>query len=133
MKSLRSCLFALIVLALIATGGYWIYQKVTPGAGRSISLFSGDGQPKLTLSNGTDFRLTVTLRGPGEERFDVAAGQKETREIPAGEYQVEGRVADPSTDPFTAAWTFEPGGTYDAGFSRSGETGALIVVRPATP
>ena len=134
MKSLRSCLLTLIVLALIAAGGYWLYQKLTTGGARSPSLFSVSTQPKLTLNNGTNFRLTVTLLGPREERFEIGPGQSESREIAAGAYQVEGRIADPSTDAFTGVWTFEARGTYDAGFSRNGETGALLVVRPgATP
>lgn len=130
MKSLRSCLLALIVMALIALGAYWVYQNLAPGGARSASLLSVTTQPRLTLSNGTNFRLTVTLRGPAEERFNIASGQSESREIPAGEYEVEGRIDDPSTDPFTASWEFEPGGTYNAGFSRSGETGAIIIARP---
>lgn len=133
MKSLRSCLLALIVLVLIAAGGYWVYQQAAPGGGRSLILSSRSAQPQLTLKNGTTFGLTITLRGAKEERFDLAPGQKATKEIAPGEYQVEGRVSDPSTDPFTATWTFEAGGKYDAGFSRSGGTGQLIALIDGSP
>ncbi len=135
MKSIRSCLVTLVFLALLTAGAYWLYQKVGSSAGpvRSLGFWSRSSSPTLTLSNGTNFPLEVVLTGPREERFNVAPGQKQARELTAGEYSVEGRVSNPSTDPFTGKWTFETGGTYDASFSRDGQTGALLVVRPAAP
>lgn len=132
MKSLASCLGTIIVLSILASGGYWLYRSVRPSV-RPLILESAGTSPTLKLSNGTNFGLTVVLTGTRPERFDIAPGEAETRTLTAGEYHVAGRVSDPSTDPFTATWTFASGGTYDAAFSRDRETGTLLVVRPATP
>lgn len=134
MKSLFSWLAALVVLAALAAGGYWVYQKVSSGQspwGKFLPVAATN--PALTLENGTHYVLTVTLRGPGLERFQLGPGKAEKRTLKPGTYQVEGSISDPDTSAFTGEWTFESGGNYTAGFKRDGGQGMhiLVPVRPA--
>ena len=129
MKGCFSLLLALIVLAVLLAGGYWLYTKAQEGEGRLAVI--GSSGPTLTLKNQTSFALTVELTKPGRiERFMLSPGESEKRSIQEGTYAVEGRVSDPDTSSFAAEWTFDRAMNYDAAFTRDGEGGGLVAIRP---
>jgi hypothetical protein len=132
MKSCLSLLAALLVIVLLAAGGYWAYQKSTSPANQNGHLLGAlSGDTSLALTNGTTFVLTVTMRqGTSLVRFQLAPGKSDTRSFPPGTYSVDGSLSDPSTDPFSSQWTFQSGGKYNANFTRDGravKVGVLLL------
>ena len=132
MKSCLSLLATLLVLVLLAAGGYWAYQKSTSPANQNGHLLSAlSGDTSLTLTNATTYVLTITMRqGTSLVPFQLAPGKSETRSFPPGTYSVDGSLSDPSTDPFSSQWTFQSGGKYNANFTRDGQAvkvGVLVV------
>ena len=137
MKSFLSLLAALAVVGALAAGGYWLYQQTSAGngtGGGSGSGTSGGGHTlsstssgaSLTLTNGTHYVLTVTMRRATElVRFEIAPGHSETKSLSGGSYAVEGKISDPKTDPFTSQWEFQAGGRYNANFAVDGATGQV--------
>jgi hypothetical protein len=123
MKSCLSLLAALLVMVLLAAAGYWAYQRNTGPAnqnGHVLTAVSSD--TSFTLTNATNYVLTVTMRqGPSLVRFQLAPGKSETRNFAPGTYSVEGSLSDPSTDPFASQWTFQNAGKYNATFTRDGQ------------
>jgi len=135
MKSLLSLLVALVVLALLAVAGYYLYQQISSrenaGSGGYHIMTAASNAASLALTNGTHFVLTVTMKqGTQQVRFEIAPGHTETRSFTAGNYSVDGKISDPNTDPFSTHWTFQGGGRYNATFSRDQRTGqvALAVI-----
>ncbi|MGH9547710.1 MAG: hypothetical protein ACRD23_21060 [Terriglobales bacterium] len=132
MKSCLSLLAALLVAALLAGAGYKAYQKSTSPEGQSGHvLTAASGDASLTLTNGTSYVLTVTMKqGPSLARFQLAPGKTETRSFPPGNYNVEGSLSDPQTDPFSSQWSFEHAGNYSFTFTRDAQAkagGALLL------
>lgn len=88
MKSCLSLLAALLVMMLLAAGGYFAYQKSTAPANQNgyvLTVLSGD--TSLTLTNATAFVLTVTMRqGAMLVRFQLP-GKERHPEFPAGNLQ----------------------------------------------
>jgi hypothetical protein len=125
MKSCLSLLLALVAVAAILAGGYWLYQK-SGGGGHTVS--SVDEGTTLTLQNNTSFGLTVNMTGPAMVRFAIMPGKSQTRTIAPGTYDVKGALSDPTTDGFGGNWTFEKDHHYNAGFTRSekGGSGTLV-------
>jgi hypothetical protein len=123
MKSCFSLLAALLVMVLLAAGGYWAYQKSTTPAnqnGHVLTVLSGD--TSLTLTNATAYVLTVTMRqGASLVRFQLAPGKSDTQSFPPGTYSVDGSLSDPSTEPFSSQWSFQSAGKYNANFTRDGQ------------
>jgi hypothetical protein len=139
MKSFLSLLAALAVVGGLAAGGYWLYQNVqgggTPGGSSGNSgnvMVATSTGVSLALTNGTHYALTVDMRqGAGLVHFQILPGHTETRSFPAGDYQVEGKISDPNTDPFSTQWSFQDGGQYNATFSRDSQgntVGELLLV-----
>lgn len=132
MKGCLSLLMALLVVFLLAAAGYWAYQNYSgPGAqsGHVISVSQG---PSLTLTNGTQWVLTVMMKkGTSLVRFEIAPGHNQTQSIETGTYDVDGKISDPSTDPFHSQWTFQNGGNYKANFVRDGNAIAAVAVLEA--
>lgn len=144
MKSFLSLVAALAVVGGLAAGGYWLYQNVqgggtsSGGSGNSGHvLVATSSGASLALTNGTHYALTVDMRqGAGLVHFQILPGHTETRSFPAGDYQVEGKVSDPNTDPFSTQWTFQEGGQYNATFSRDSQgntVGELLLVGGSSP
>ena len=140
MKSFLSLVAALAVVAGLAAGGYYLYQQVSGGnAGGGAGGASGgnvmtatSSEVTLALTNGTHYVLTVTMKqGTELVRFEIAPGHTESMSFPAGTYSVDGKVSDPSTDPFSTSWTFQSGGQYNATFSRDQQTGQVAVLMEA--
>jgi opacity protein-like surface antigen len=132
MKSFLSLLVALVLLALLAVAGYYLYQKISSrenagSAGYHI-MSATSNTASLALTNGTHFVLTVTMKqGADQVRFEIAPGHTETRSFAAGTYNVDGRISDPNTDPFSTHWAFQGGGRYNATFSRDQRTGQVVL------
>jgi hypothetical protein len=131
MRSLLSLVAALFVVGALAAGGYWIYQRASgagnPGGG-NVLVLSSQGV-SLALTNGTHYALTVDMRkGTELVHFQIVPGHTETRSFAPGAYQVQGKISDPNTGPFSTEWTFQDGGRYNATFSRDGQgnTDALL-------
>jgi hypothetical protein len=129
-KSALSCLGTLLVLAIVILGASWVYREVGKGGGDRFAFLTATSPPKLALQNQTRAVLTVTLTGPGLERFQIAPGHSEVRTLRAGTYAVEGRISDPDTEPFYGEWTLEEGGTYDGGFGSDQDGLVLILAWP---
>ncbi|HXZ29107.1 MAG TPA: hypothetical protein VEG08_14030 [Terriglobales bacterium] len=139
MKSFLSWMAALAVVAGLAAGGYYLYQQAS-GGGSAGSGAAGSGGHVMTasstgvslaLTNGTHYVLTVTMKqGTELVRFEIAPGHTETKSFPAGTYSVDGKISDPSTDPFSTSWTFQEG-QYNATFSRDQQTGQVAVLMEA--
>ena len=129
MKSFLSLVAALAVVAGLAAGGYYLYQQMSQGggsAGGGNVMTATSGEVTLALTNGTHYVLTVTMKqGTELVRFEIAPGHTETKSFSAGTYQVDGKISDPDTDPFSTSWTFQGGGQYNATFSRDQQTGAV--------
>ncbi|MGC2183314.1 MAG: hypothetical protein WA637_08555 [Terriglobales bacterium] len=123
MKSCMSLLAALLVMVLLAAAGYWAYQKNTSPANQSGHMLTAvSSDTSFTLTNATNYVLTVTMRkGPSLVRFQLAPGKSETRSFPPGTYSVDGSLSDPSTEPFSSQWTFQSAGKYNANFTRDGQ------------
>ena len=123
MKSCLSLLAALLVMVLLAAAGYWAYQKNTSPANQSGHVLTAvSSDTSFTLTNATNYVLTVTMRkGPSLVRFQLAPGKSETRSFPPGTYSVDGSLSDPSTEPFSSQWTFQSAGKYNADFTRDGQ------------
>lgn len=136
MKSFLSLLAALVVVAGLGAGGYYLYQQVSggnaggsAGGGAGHVLTATSSEVTLALTNGTHYVLTVTMKqGTELVRFEIAPGHTETRSFPAGTYSVDGKISDPTTDPFSTSWTFQGGGQYNATFSRDQQTGQVGTV-----
>jgi len=127
-KGCLSLLLALLVVMLLAAGGYWAYQNYSGAGNQNASNPGGHvlgvsgGDVSLALTNGTTFVLTVVMRkGPALVRFEIAPGHSETKSFEPGVYSVDGKISDPSTDPFSSQWTFQNAGRYKAAFSRDGQ------------
>lgn len=140
MKSFLSLVAALAVVAGLAAGVYYLYQQVSGGnAGGGAGGASGgnvmtatSSEVTLALTNGTHYVLTVTMKqGTELVRFEIAPGHTESKSFSAGTYSVDGKVSDPSTDPFSTSWTFQSGGQYNATFSRDQQTGQVAVLMEA--
>jgi hypothetical protein len=135
MKGCLSLLLALLVVLLLAAGGYWAYQNysgVGSPSGHVLTVPGGD--VSLALTNGTNFVLTVVMReGPALVRFEIAPGHSETKSFESGVYSVDGKISDPSTDRFSSQWTFQDGGRYKATFSRDGQAITTLVLAEAQP
>jgi len=139
MKSFLSLLATLAVVGALAAGGYWLYQQAAPanssgapglggnsGGAGAHTLSAVSTGASFTLTNGTHYVLTVTMRqGTELVRFEIAPGHSETKPVSAGTYAVEGKISDPKTDPFTAQWEFKAGGKYNANFSVDANTGQV--------
>ena len=135
MKGCFSLLLALLVVLLLAAGGYWAYQNYSgagdPKAGRNVLTAHGN-DVSLALTNGTTFFLTVVMKkGAAPVRFEIAPGQSETKSFEPGTYGVDGKISDPSTDPFSSQWTFQSGGRYKATFARDGHAITTLVLAEA--
>lgn len=139
MKSLLSLLVALLVLLALVAGGYWLYQRASGGnsgpSGRYQVLRAPGGDTTLTLTNGTHYILTVTMRqGTELIRFEIVPGRSETKPLAGGTYAVEGKISDPDTDPFSSSWTIKSGGHYNANFSVDRKTGQIgVALLPWAP
>ena len=138
MKSFLSLVAALAVVAGLAAGGYYLYQQQSGGAGGGSAGSAGhvmtatSSEVTLALTNGTHYVLTVTMKqGTELVRFEIAPGHTESKSFPAGTYSVDGKISDPSTDPFSTSWTFQSGGQYNATFSRDQQTGQVAVLMEA--
>ncbi len=139
MKSFLSLVAALAVVGGLAAGGYWLYQNVQ-GGGTSGGSSGSAGQVmvadssgvSLALTNGTHYALTVDMRqGAALVHFQILPGHTETRSFAPGAYQVEGKISDSDTEPFSTQWTFQSGGEYNATFSRDSQgntVGELLLV-----
>ena len=140
MKGCFSLLLALLVVLLLAAGGYWAYQNYSGAGNQNAStpgghmLGASGGEVSLALTNGTKFVLTVVMRkGPALVRFEIAPGHSEAKSFEPGVYSVDGKISDPSTDPFSSQWTFQNGGSYKATFSRDGQTITTAILAEAKP
>jgi hypothetical protein len=138
MKSFLSLLVALLVMLLLGSAGYWTYQRTTgPTNQNGHVLTAASSDISFTLTNATNFVLTVTMRqGPSLVRFQLAPGKSETRSFPPGTYSVDGRLSDPSTEPFSSKWTFQSAGKYNANFTRDGQAvkvGGVLLLEAAEP
>ena len=136
MKSFLSLLAALAVVAGLAAGGYYLYQQQSGSAGGASGgghvLTATSSEVTLALTNGTHYVLTVTMKqGTELVRFEIAPGHTESKSFPAGVYNVDGKISDPNTDPFSTSWTFQSGGQYNATFSRDQQTGQVAVLMEA--
>ena len=135
MKSCLSLLAALLVMVLLAATGYWAYQHNTSPANQSGHVLTAvSSDISFTLTNATNYVLTVTMKkGSLLVRFQLAPGKSETRSFPAGTYSVDGSLSDPSTEPFSSQWTFQSAGNYNANFTRDGQAvrvgGVLVLGR----
>ena len=135
MKSFLSLVAALAVVGALAAGGYWLYQQASAGngagggnsaGGGGHTLSSTNSGVSLTLTNGTHYVLTVTMRqGTELVRFEIAPGHSETKSLSAGSYSVQGKISEPKTEPFTSQWDFEAGRDYNANFAVDGATGQV--------
>jgi hypothetical protein len=123
MKSCLSLLAALLVMVLLAAAGYWAYQHNTSPVNQSGHVLTAvSSDTSFTLTNASNYVLTVTMRkGPSLVRFQLAPGKSETRSFPPGTYSVDGSLSDPSTEPFSSQWTFQSAGKYNANFTRDGQ------------
>ena len=123
MKSCLSLLAALLVMVLLAAAGYRAYQHNTSPVNQSGHVLTAvSSDTSFTLTNATNYVLTVTMRkGPSLVRFQLAPGKSETRSFPPGTYSVDGSLSDPSTEPFSSQWTFQSAGKYNANFTRDGQ------------
>lgn len=139
MKSFLSLVAALAVVAGLAAGGYYLYQQLSgsnaggnSGGGGGHVMTATSGQVTLALTNGTHYVLTVTMKqGTELVRFEIAPGHTQSKSFSAGTYSVDGKISDPSTDPFSTSWTFQDGGQYNATFSRDQQTGQVAVLMEA--
>jgi hypothetical protein len=130
-------LVALVVLAVLVAGGWYLYQttQAHEGSTRVVSsTTTAHARPVLTAKNDTHFVLTISMKGPQSMRLQVAPGHSETKTLLPGTYDVEGSLSDSNTDSFKGSWDLKENGTYNVPFRRSegsgGQTGGLIAAHP---
>jgi len=132
MKSLLSLLAALVVIAALSAGGYWLYRRES-GAGDGGRVITQSSQEvSLAFTNGTHYALTVDMRkGTELVHFQILPGHSETRGFAPGNYEVKGKISDPNTDPFSTQWSFQAGGHYNATFSRDNQGNIAFIIESA--
>jgi tetratricopeptide (TPR) repeat protein len=84
---------------------------------RVIADSTASGPASITIKNSSRYNLTVLCAGPAECSTQVAAGQTAEVRLPAGSYQMLGRVDMPSAQPLYEQYAFESGFVYNFDFS----------------
>jgi hypothetical protein len=87
------------------------YQRLPPATGSPSERAASLGVSELEVVNRTPYRIRVSLAGPVERAFEIAAGGSGNIDVPPGEYKLMASAVDGSVTPGLTTATHS-GGTH---------------------